>query len=323
MCDMQDGGSFRSVGFSHEPFRTYGQWLRGELGFRVQKLSIDGGFSCPNRDGSVGWGGCRFCSPSSYSPLGVSRGLSIPQQLEEGKRFFSRKYPDMKYLAYFQSFSSTYAPLDVIQSRFQQALEVKDVVGLVVSTRPDLLGDDVLDYLQSLSERCFLILEIGVESFSDDVLRSVNRGHRVADSISAIRRASEHELNVGVHLIAGLPGENMENFVNGARFLSSLPVRIVKLHQLQVLRGTALEADYISKRFHVLSEEEYLRCVCGFLCRLRGDVVVERFLSQSPRNMVIAPDWGTKNHVFTERVIRYMNTNGLRQGMMADKVGII
>lgn len=281
-------------------YKDYSHWIREQFPFRVQKISVDAGFSCPNRDGRLSSGGCTFCDNKTFNPSYCDRAKSITQQLEEGKAFFAKKYPEMKYLAYFQAYSNTYAPLEELKRKYEEALAVDDVVGLVIGTRPDCVSDEVLDYLQQLNQRTFLIVEYGIESANDDTLRRINRGHTFDCSRQAIIKAHQRGLLTCGHIILGLPGEDEEEMLHQASTISQLPLDILKLHQLQIIKGTPLAKEYEVHSFHVFSAEEYVNLVIRYVSQLRNDLVLERFVSQSPPDMVIAPKWGLKNHEFTD-----------------------
>lgn len=281
-------------------YKDYSHWIREQFPFRVQKISVDAGFSCPNRDGRLSSGGCTFCDNKTFNPSYCDRVKSITQQLEEGKAFFAKKYPEMKYLAYFQAYSNTYAPLEELKRKYEEALAVDDVVGLVIATRPDCVSDEVLDYLQQLNQRTFLIVEYGIESANDDTLRRINRGHTFDCSRQAIIKAHQRGLLTCGHIILGLPSEDEEEMLHQASTISQLPLDILKLHQLQIIKGTPLAKEYEAHPFHVFSAEEYVNLVIRYVSQLRNDLVLERFVSQSPPDMVIAPKWGLKNHEFTD-----------------------
>lgn len=281
-------------------YKDYSHWIREQFPFRVQKISVDAGFSCPNRDGRLSSGGCTFCDNKTFNPSYCDRAKSITQQLEEGKAFFAKKYPEMKYLAYFQAYSNTYAPLEELKRKYEEALAVDDVVGLVIGTRPDCVSDEVLDYLQQLNQCTFLIVEYGIESANDDTLRRINRGHTFDCSRQAIIKAHQRGLLTCGHIILGLPGEDEDEMLHQASTISQLPLDILKLHQLQIIKGTPLAKEYEAHPFHVFSAEEYVNLVIRYVSQLRNDLVLERFVSQSPPDMVIAPKWGLKNHEFTD-----------------------
>lgn len=281
-------------------YKDYSHWIREQFPFRVQKISVDAGFSCPNRDGRLSSGGCTFCDNKTFNPSYCDRAKSITQQLEEGKAFFAKKYPEMKYLVYFQAYSNTYAPLEELKRKYEEALAVDDVVGLVIGTRPDCVSDEVLDYLQQLNQRTFLIVEYGIESANDDTLRRINRGHTFDCSRQAIIKAHQRGLLTCGHIILGLPGEDEDEMLHQASTISQLPLDILKLHQLQIIKGTPLAKEYEAHPFHVFSAEEYVNLVIRYVSQLRNDLVLERFVSQSPPDMVTAPKWGLKNHEFTD-----------------------
>ena len=283
---------------------------------RVQKLSIDGGFTCPNRDGSIGYGGCTYCNNQTFNPAYCHTDKSVGQQLEEGKRFFSRKYPDMKYLAYFQAYTNTYGELEELKHKYEEALTVADVVGLVIGTRPDCMPDDLLDYLEELNKRIFVLIEYGIESTDDETLKRINRGHTFAQAEEAVVRTAQRGIPVGGHVILGLPGEEREALIRQAERLSRLPLTTLKLHQLQLIKGTRMASEYekTPELFHLYSVDEYIDLVIDYIEHLRPDLVLERFVSQSPKELLIAPDWGVKNYEFTEKVKKRMRERNAWQG---------
>ncbi|MCF0197076.1 MAG: TIGR01212 family radical SAM protein [Bacteroidaceae bacterium] len=286
--------------------RSLSAWLQAELGCRVQKLSVDAGFTCPNRDGTLGVGGCSFCDNHAFTPSYCVSSDSVTEQLEKGKRFFARKHKRVKYVAYFQSYSSTYASLSHLQSLYEEALRVPDVVGLIVGTRPDCVSPSLLDYLQALSRRTFLLVEYGVESISDETLCRVHRGHTYAQARRAIIETAERGIHVGAHFILGFPWENYEDVMLQAREVATLPLTTLKLHQLQVLRGTPLAQAYEANPWESPSASDYARLVRDYLRHLPASLVLDRFVSQSPPHRVLAPRWGIKNTEFLE-LLRYDN----------------
>lgn len=300
-----------------EVYNSYSQWIRKQFPYRVQKISIDAGFTCPNRDGRVGQGGCIFCDNNTFNPAYCNRKKTITQQLKEGKQFFSRKYPDMKYLAYFQAYSNTYDTLDVLKRKYEEALAVEDVVGLVIGTRPDCMPDDVLDYLETLNKQTFLIVEYGIESANDRTLQRINRGHSFEAARQAIEHTAEREILTGAHVILGLPGEDATESIRQADLISSLKLNLLKIHQLQIIRGTRLAEIYEKEPFYLFSVNEYIKLIANYLQRLRKEIVVERFVSQSPPEMVIAPHWGLKNYEFTNLLVNYMKKERVWQGKLS------
>lgn len=302
----------------HQIYNDYGAWMRRQFPFRVQKISIDAGFSCPNRDGHISHGGCTFCDNRTFNPSYCQPSKSITEQITEGKEFFRHKYPDMKYLAYFQAFSNTYATLDTLQRRYEEALSAEDVVGIVIGTRPDCMSDEILNYLESLNQQTFMIVEYGIESVSDDTLRRVNRGHNFECSRRAIIETHNRGILTGAHIILGLPGESAEDNVRQANIISALPIDILKLHQLQIIRGTQLAAEYERQPFNLYTADEYIDLCRRYIERLRPDMVLERFVSQSPKELLVAPKWGLKNYEFANRFVNYMKRMDSWQGKYAE-----
>ncbi len=292
-------------------YRDYSHWIREQFPYRVQKISVDAGFSCPNRDGRLSTGGCTFCDNKTFNPTYCNRSKSITRQLEEGKAFFSRKYPDMRYLAYFQAYSNTYGTLSELKAKYEEALSVDGVVGLVVGTRPDCITDETLAYLQQLNRQTFILVEYGVESANDDTLRRVNRGHTFECSRQAIVKTHRLGILTCAHVILGLPGEDEREMLRQASLISELPIDILKLHQLQVIKGTPLAKEFAEHPFPVFTASEYADIVIKYISRLRSDIVLERFVSQSPPEMVVAPKWGLKNHEFTDMLNKRIGELGL------------
>ena len=283
-------------------YKEFGTWLQAELGCKAQKLSVDAGLTCPNRDGTLGRGGCTFCDNRTFNPAYCRQGGSITDQLEAGKRFFARKYPTMKYLAYFQSYSNSYGTLSHLKELYEEALRVPDVVGLVIGTRPDCMPDALLEYLEELNRRTFLLVEYGVESANEETLVRVNRGHTFAQARECIIRTAQRGIRVGVHMILGFPWETRSELIRQAQLIASLPITTLKLHQLQVIRGTQLAREYELHPWTLPTAEEYVDLVLEYISHLPSSLVLERFVSQSPPEYVIAPRWGLKNHEFSALV---------------------
>lgn len=291
-------------------------YLSAHFPYKVQKISLNAGFTCPNRDGTVGHGGCTYCNNQTFNPAYCKTEKTVTEQLVEGKQFFARKYPEMKFLAYFQAYTNTYAELEELKRKYEEALQVKDVVGIVIGTRPDCMPDTLLDYLEELNQRTFLIVEYGVESTDNDTLKRINRGHTFEVAEEAIRKTAERGIRVGAHIILGLPGETNEQLIKQAGVLSALPLTTLKLHQLQLIKGTRMahEFEMQPEDFHLYSADEYIDLVIDYVEHLRPDLVLERFVSQSPKELLIAPDWGLKNHEFTDKVKKRMRERDAWQG---------
>ena len=288
---------------------------------KVQKISIHAGFTCPNRDGTLGTGGCTYCNNQTFNPSYCQPSHSVRQQMEEGVAFFSHKYPAMKYLAYFQAYTNTYGELEELKTMYEEALDVPEVVGIVIGTRPDCMPDALLDYLESLAQRTFVLVEYGIESTHDDTLRRINRGHTFACAADAIKRTAARGILTGGHMILGLPGESKEEMLRQADVISSLPLNILKLHQLQLIRGTRMAREYEERPedFHLFTVEEYIELVVRYVERLRPDMALERFVSSSPKELLIAPDWGLKNYEYVERLKKRMRQLCTYQGRLYEK----
>lgn len=299
-------------------YREFGDFLRTLFPTKVQKISLNAGFTCPNRDGTKGWGGCTYCNNQTFSPEYCHTEKSVSEQLEEGIRFFSRKYPEMKYLAYFQAYTNTYDELESLRKKYEEALQHPEVVGLIVGTRPDCMPEALLDYFTKLSETCFVMIEYGMESTLDRTLQRINRGHTEAESETAVRRTAERGIYTGAHLILGLPGESREEVLHHADVLSSLPLTTLKLHQLQLIRHTRMAREYAERpeAFRLYTADEYIDLVIDFLERLNPAIIVERFVSQSPKELLIAPDWGLKNYEFTAKVVKRIAQRQTWQGRL-------
>ena len=273
-------------------------------GHKVQKITITAGFTCPTRDGSMGKGGCTYCNNKSFSPNYAAKLRPITEQIDKGISFFRKKYPEMKYLAYFQSYTNTYGEVADCIAKYEEALAHPDVVGLIIGTRPDCMPEPLLEYLSELAKRTFLLIEYGVESTWDKTLERIQRGHTWQESVDTIQRTHEAGILVGAHIILGLPGESREEMIAHAERLSRLPITTLKIHQLQIIRGTIMAGEYLRSPsdFHLFTEEEYIELCVDFVHHLRSDIVLERFVSQSPQELLLAPRWGWKNYEFTAKI---------------------
>lgn len=290
------------------PYNDYSTWMKERFPFKVQKISIDAGFSCPNRDGHISHGGCIFCDNNTFNPSYCDARKSVTAQLEEGKAFFARKYPEMKYLAYFQAYTNTYAPLPHLKALYEEALAVSDVVGIIIGTRPDCVSDELLAYLSELSKQTFVVVEYGIESTYDETLVRINRGHTFAQSRDAVERTHKAGILCGAHVILGLPGETEEMMIHSAEMISELPIDFLKIHQLQIIRGTEMAHEWEEGRARAMELEEYLNLLVKYIGHLRDSIVLERFVSQSPADMLLAPKWGLKNHEFVHLLNKRLST---------------
>lgn len=300
-------------------YNDFPTFLKRYFDCKVQKISLNAGFTCPNRDGTVGYGGCTYCNNQTFNPEYCRTEKSVTEQLEEGKRFFAHKYPEMKYLAYFQAYTNTYGGLEELKRKYEEALAVDGVVGLVIGTRPDCMPNSLLDYLDGLNRRTFLLVEYGIESTLDRTLRRINRGHTWQTTVDAVNCTAARGILTGGHVILGLPGETEDDMLRQAADISSLPLSTLKLHQLQLIRGTRMAHEYeeAPADFHLYEDvDSYIGLVIGYIQRLRPDLVLERFVSQSPKSLLIAPDWGLKNYEFNHRLQKRMKEEGAYQGKL-------
>ena len=275
-------------------FNSYSNYFTKQFGGRVQKISIDAGFSCPNRDGRISTGGCTFCSNEAFNPSYCRPEKSIRQQIEEGIEFHRRRYRRAnKYLAYFQPFSNTYKPIEKLKNIYEQALEVPEIVGIVIGTRPDLVDNGILQLLNEIQETHYVMLEYGVESVYDETLRRINRGHDFATAEKAIQLTAHYGIPCGAHFIFGLPGENKEMMLDAANIISKLPLTTVKFHQLQIYKETKMAEEYIQhpEHFHLFDLEEYIDFVIDFAERLNPDIVIERFAGEVPPRFLVSKPW--------------------------------
>jgi radical SAM protein (TIGR01212 family) len=284
--------------FGGRRYNAYNDWVKRAQGGRLQKISVDAGFTCPNRDGTLGVGGCAFCNNDGFTPAYLREQRDIPGQIDTGVAFMRRRYPGTKaFLAYFQAYSNTYARLERLRECYETALAHPDIAGLAIGTRPDCLPDDVLDYLAELTRRKIpLELEIGIESCNDAVLKECLRGHDFACTRDALRRAAERGLSVTGHLLLGLPRETRQSLIEGAKALARLPLDALKFHQLQIVRGTRLANRYRADPASVplMRPEAYRDAVTDMLEHLPPRIRIQRLGSEVPPALRVSPDWGLR-----------------------------
>ncbi|MBN2481601.1 MAG: TIGR01212 family radical SAM protein [Bacteroidales bacterium] len=278
-------------------FNSYVDHMRGIYGNRIQKLAIDAGFTCPNRDGTKGRGGCTFCLNEAFNPSYCNPAKGVRQQIAEGIEFHRKRYKKAcNYLAYFQAYSNTYAPVSRLMSLFHEALSVEGVVGIVVATRPDCVDDEKLDLFKSLSDHHYVMIEYGIESVYDKTLERVNRGHSFEDAAKAVRMAAGKGIRTGGHMIFGLPGETRHEMLQSAGIVSELPLTSIKFHQLQLFKGTAMEQEYLRNPldFHLFTMEDYLEFVADYVELLNPEFVIERIAGETPPRYDRLSSWGPR-----------------------------
>ena len=298
-------------------YNNFSSYFKKMFSERVQKISVDAGFTCPNRDGLKAFGGCTYCNNDTFKPFYCSPKKTVTRQLEEGINFFSKKYQSQKYLAYFQTFSNTYAPFDTLKKLYEEALNVQCVGGLVIATRPDCVDEQILDYLEELAQQHYIGLEYGIESTNDTVLKSINRGHSFEESIKALELTKNRKIHTGIHLILGLPGISRESDLQQAEIISQLPFETLKLHQLQIIKNTKMAKQFAEKpdMFNLFTADEYINFVVDFLELLNPRLIVERFISQVPGKMLIAPKWnGIKNFEIVAKIEKQLKIRNAWQG---------
>jgi uncharacterized protein len=279
----------------HRRFNSYTEYIRKTFNGRIQKVVVDAGFTCPNRDGTKGTGGCSYCNNDAFNPSYCDPKEPIAFQISKGIDFHAVRYRRAeRFLVYFQPYSNTYAPLDLLKKVYEEALEYPGIAGLVIGTRPDCMDEDTLDYLQELSKKTYLQVEYGIESCYDDTLLRINRGHDFKTSEQMIRKTHERGIRTGVHLIFGLPRENMDMMLKEAVILSGLPIDTVKFHQLQIVKGTKMEKEFIEnpEDFHNFTLDGYLDFIIRFIEQLNPAIVIERFSGEVPPRLLHHSSWG-------------------------------
>jgi uncharacterized protein len=278
-------------------FNAYSNYFRKIYGARVQKVSIDAGFTCPNRDGSKGLGGCTYCNNDAFNPSYCQPVKSVSEQIGEGIKFHRWRYNEaVSYLAYFQAYSNSYASTAILKKLYEEALNYPGVVGIIIGTRPDCIDDEKLAYIKKLSSNYYVAVEYGIESCYNKTLLRINRGHSFEDSVRALELTAAYGITAGAHFIFGLPGETREEMLNQVDIISALPIRTVKFHQLQIIKGTTMENEFRNNPvdFKLFTWEEYLEFFILFLERLNPSIVVERFTGEAPPRFLTGAGWGKK-----------------------------
>ncbi|MCF7832714.1 MAG: TIGR01212 family radical SAM protein [Candidatus Marinimicrobia bacterium] len=298
-------------GFHYNNYKFY---LDDRFGERVQRVSIEGGFTCPNRDGTKGEGGCIYCNSNSFSPPYSDRSISIQEQISDGTRFLNGRFRADKFIAYFQNYTNTYAPLNKLEKMYRVALEHPKVIGLSVSTRPDCINDDILGLLKDISNDYDVNLELGLESLRDRSLEWMNRCHDVKCSLNALELTAKYELDVTAHMILGLPTETRKEIKEMAKELNDLPLKFLKLHHLQVIKNTRLAQEYARKPFQVFEYGEYVKFVADYISLLKPEFILQRVITSSPDDCLIAPKWPHTTTAFIMDLQKYMRENNIFQG---------
>ena len=281
--------------FSGKRYNSYNEYFKRTFGSRVQKVSIDAGFTCPNRDGTAGLGGCTYCNNEAFNPSYCQPSKSVTQQINEGIEFHKVRYRRaMKYLAYFQTYSNTYDSLEKLKAIYDEALSHPDVVGLVIGTRPDCIDEEKLRYFSELSKKQYVIIEYGLETTNEQSLIDLNRGHTYELTAEMIRKTADYGIKTGAHLIFGLPGETRDEMLESVNLVSKLPLNTVKFHQLQIVVDTVMAKNYHEnpEKFNLFTLEEYITFIVKFIERLNPEIVIERFTGEVPPRFLVTAAWG-------------------------------
>jgi uncharacterized protein len=298
-------------------YNDYSSFIKNIFNERVQKISLDTGFTCPNRDGTKGVGGCTYCNNNSFNPDYCKPEKSITDQLNQGIEFFTIRNKTAKYLAYFQAYTNTYADIALVKELYTEAVKHPKVVGLVIGTRPDCISPELIDFLEELAKTYYISLEFGIESTLDRTLIAVNRCHTFEETKQAYGIAKGRGLHLGAHLIVGLPGESREEILHHATEVSKLPIHSLKLHHLQIVKHTMMAKQFKNnpEQFELFGVEEYIELMTDFLAQLRPDIIIERFISQSPAHLLVAPKWnGLKNFEIVDKIDKKLIEKDLWQG---------
>ena len=298
-------------------YLDYTSFIKSTFGERVQKISLDIGFSCPNRDGSKGYGGCTYCNNNTFNPDYCEPTKSIKDQLEQGINIFGKKYKAQNYLAYFQAYTNTYSDFESLKKMYEEALSVPNVIGLVIGTRPDCISDEIIEYLSFLSKKYFISLEFGVESTNEKTLLAVNRCHTFEETKLTFEKCKNKGFHLGAHIILGLPGENKEALLNHALEVSKLPINTLKMHHLQIVKSSVMAVQYKRnpENFNLFTSEEYIDFISDFIGYLKPTIIIERFISEAPQDLLIAPKWnGLKNFEVVAKIDKKLAEKNMWQG---------
>lgn len=295
-------------------FHNLNYFLRNKFGEKVFKISLDGGFSCPNRDGTISKGGCLFCSERGSGDFAGDRDFSISRQFNDIKTMMAKKWKNGKYIAYFQAYTNTYAPIDVLKKKYEEALKQEGVVALAIATRPDCLGDEVLDLLEEINKKFYVWVELGLQTCNDETARKINRGYKLEVFEDAIKRLKERNIDFVVHSIFGLPGETKEDMLKTVEYIAHSGAQGVKFHLLHLMKGTPLVKLYERGELEFLEEEDYIDLLCKSVEMLPQEMVIHRLTGDAPRDLLIGPMWSLKKWEILNAIDRTMEENDVYQG---------
>ncbi|MEA3500332.1 MAG: TIGR01212 family radical SAM protein [Candidatus Marinimicrobia bacterium] len=294
-------------------YNNYTYFLKEKFGERTQRISIDGGFTCPNRDGTKGTSGCIYCNNRSFSPFTNLKDKSIKAQVRAGLNHF-HKLNAKKFIAYFQSHTNTYAPVSELRNKYYEAINFPEVVGIAISTRPDCLSGEIFELLKELNKETYLNVEIGIESIYEKSLKWMNREHNYQTTVDTIEKLNKLEIDVTGHIILGLPTETQNDMLKMAKELNKLPLKFLKIHHLQVIKNTPLARIHKNKQLKLFSYNEYLEFVSKFISHLKQDIILQRIFADAPLELLIAPNWDKKSPEIIMDLQKYMRDNNLYQG---------
>jgi uncharacterized protein len=295
-------------------FNSYGFYLRRRFGCRVSKVNVDGGFTCPNRDGTKGTGGCIYCDNRSFSPGGTHRTIPVEEQMAAGMAYHRTRLGSEKFIIYFQKYSNTYGSVAKLRDLYFRALDHPDVLGISVGTRPDCLSEGSLALLEEIARDRYVCLELGLQFMDDRILARINRGHGVAEYRTALQRAAGRGFEICTHLIYGFPGQNSDDLLKTAEIISALPVDSLKIHQLHAVRGTVLADMYARGEFVPLTHRDYVAGVCDFLEVIPPRVTIQRLYGSAPLAIRVAPSWDLKNNSMWYSIVHELKRRGTWQG---------
>lgn len=295
-------------------YRSFGTFMRTEFGYTVYKVNVDAGFTCPNRDGTLGLTGCIYCNNDSFRPNSCTPTLSISTQIQNGISHIRKRYKANKFIVYFQPYTNTYAPLEILTSLYAEALKEQDVIGLAIGTRPDAVDEEKINMIEELASKHFILIEYGLQSIYDKSLAFINRGHDYAAFQKAINMTKGRGIHIGAHLIAGFPTETREEMLAMAEEISSLPIGFLKVHQLQVVKDTPLADVYQTNPFSPFAYEEYLDFIVDFIERTSPDIVFQRLFATAPDTILIAPDWGKNRYEILRDIEKRLIMRDTHQG---------
>jgi len=305
--------------YTGKRYNAYSEYIRQKFGKRIQKVTVDAGFTCPNRDGKVAFGGCIYCNNESFNPGYNSSTKSIRQQIDEGVEFLKRRYGVNEFIVYFQPYSNTYASLDTLKKYYEEALSHPEVIGLTIGTRPDCIDEQKLDYLQSLNSNYDITIEYGLESISDDTLKKINRGHDFQCYLDAIEMTCRRNIKICTHIIIGFPWENEDHWLNTASVLSEIPFDFLKIHQLHIVRNTVMAKQFEKNPFKLLAYKEYVEIIVLFLERLNPDIIIQRLSGEAPPHILLAPKWGKRTSEILQCIDKKLEIRDTWQGKLYRK----